>query len=116
MKAQSWSMGIALLFITSALDGGGWSAPRLIRFTLGERDAVPLVQEALLAPGPVWTGAENLAPAGHPGKEHNEYRFSRTQLSGCYHHPCLPWSLTTRCHPYSLRQFVLGVTEVRCAM
>jgi len=30
-------------------------------FTLG-KDAVPTVQEAGWAPGPVWTGAENLAP------------------------------------------------------
>jgi len=27
-----------------------------------ERDPVPIVQEAGWAPGPVWTGAENLAP------------------------------------------------------
>ena len=31
-------------------------------FTPG-KDAVPIVQEAGWAPGPVWTGAENLAPA-----------------------------------------------------
>ena len=30
-------------------------------FTPG-RDLVPIVQEAGWAPGPVWTGAENLAP------------------------------------------------------
>ena len=29
-----------------------------------ERDPVPTVQEAGRAPGPVWTGAENLAPTG----------------------------------------------------
>jgi hypothetical protein len=29
-----------------------------------ERDPVPTVQEARWAPGPVWTGAENLAPTG----------------------------------------------------
>ena len=32
-------------------------------FTPG-KDAVPIVQEAGWAPGPVWTGAENLAPTG----------------------------------------------------
>ena len=26
------------------------------------KDQVPIVQEAVWAPGPVWTGAENLAP------------------------------------------------------
>jgi hypothetical protein len=29
-----------------------------------ERDPVPIVQEAALVSGPVWTGAENLALAG----------------------------------------------------
>jgi len=28
------------------------------------KDPVPIVQEAGWAPGPVWTGAENLAPPG----------------------------------------------------
>ena len=28
------------------------------------KDQVPIVQEAGWAPGPVWTGAENLAPTG----------------------------------------------------
>jgi len=32
-------------------------------FILG-KDPVPIVQEAGWAPGPVWTGAENLAPTG----------------------------------------------------
>jgi len=29
-----------------------------------ERDQIPTVQEGEWAPGPVWTGAENLAPTG----------------------------------------------------
>jgi hypothetical protein len=29
-----------------------------------ERDPVPIVQEAGLDPGPVWTGAVNFAPTG----------------------------------------------------
>jgi len=29
-----------------------------------EKDPVPIVQEAGWAPGPVWTGAENIAPPG----------------------------------------------------
>jgi hypothetical protein len=33
------------------------------RFTPG-KDPVPIVQEAGWAPGPVWTGAENLASTG----------------------------------------------------
>jgi hypothetical protein len=48
--------------MTSVLDGGSKRhAPAA--FTLG-KDAVPIVQEAGLAPGPVWIGAENLAPTG----------------------------------------------------
>ena len=49
--------------MTSALRWGGWSAPRPGRFTPG-KVPVPIVQEAGWAPGPVWTGAENLAPTG----------------------------------------------------
>jgi len=40
---------------------GGLSTPRPGRFTPG-KDPVHMVQEAGWAPGPVWTGAENLAP------------------------------------------------------
>jgi hypothetical protein len=49
--------------LTSALEGGGWSAPRPGSFTPG-KDPVPIVQEARWAPGPVWTCAKNLAPTG----------------------------------------------------
>ena len=48
--------------------GGGWSAPRPNRFTPG-KDPVPIVQEAAWAPGPVWTGAENLATTGIPSPD-----------------------------------------------
>jgi hypothetical protein len=58
MKAQRGSRGIALLFLTSALDGDVWSTPRPGRFTPGNNP----VQEAGWAPGPVWMGAEYLAP------------------------------------------------------
>jgi hypothetical protein len=49
------------LSLTSALDGDRWSTPRPGRLTPG-KDAVPVVLEAGRAPGPVWMGAENLAP------------------------------------------------------
>ena len=42
--------------------GGQRRAPAT--FTPG-KDPVPIVQEAGWAPGPVWTGAENLAPPGY---------------------------------------------------
>jgi hypothetical protein len=42
----------------------GWvSTSRLGRFTPGT-DPVPIVYEAGWTPGPIWTGAENLAPTG----------------------------------------------------
>jgi len=42
---------------------------------------VPIVQEAGWAPGPVWTGAENLAPTGirfpdRPARSQSLYRLS----------------------------------------
>ena len=50
------------LSLTSALDGGGWLTTRPGRFAPGN-DAVPIVHEAGRVSGPIWTGAENLAPA-----------------------------------------------------
>ena len=51
--------------MTSALEEGeGVSVMPWPLFTPG-KDLVPLVQEAGWAPGPVWTGAENLAPTGN---------------------------------------------------
>jgi hypothetical protein len=49
-------------------------------FTPG-KDPVPIVQEAGWAPGPVWTGAENLAPTGiqfpdRPARSKLLYRLS----------------------------------------
>ena len=52
------------LSLTSALDGGGWPMSSPGRFTPGKEDPVPIVQEVRWVPGPVWTGAENLAPTG----------------------------------------------------
>jgi hypothetical protein len=50
------------------------------RFTPG-KDPAPIVQEAGWAPGPVWTGAENLAPTGirspdRPARSESLYRLS----------------------------------------
>ena len=50
--------------MTTALEGGEGSASRPGRFLPHGKDPVPIVQEAGWAPGPVWTGAENLAPTG----------------------------------------------------
>ena len=51
------------LSLTSAIDGGRWSTTRPGRFT-PRKDTVSIVQESGWASGPVWTGAENLAPTG----------------------------------------------------
>ena len=45
------------------------------------KDPVPIVQEAGCAPGPIWTGAENLAPTGirfpdRPARSQSLYRLS----------------------------------------
>ena len=78
--AHRRSRGIAVLF----LDHGTrrwWevsSTPRP-HFTPG-KDPVPVVQEAGWAPGPVWTGAENLASTGirspdRPARSQSLYRL-----------------------------------------
>ena len=44
------------------------------------KDPLPIVQEARWAPGPVWTGTENLAPTGirypdRPARSESLYRL-----------------------------------------
>ena len=46
------------------LEGGEGSASRPGRSLLSGKTPVPIVQEAGWAPGPVWTGEENLASTG----------------------------------------------------
>jgi hypothetical protein len=58
------SRSIALLFHDhSTRMGWGISITLWLLFTPG-KDPVPIVQKAGWAPGPVWTGAENLTPPG----------------------------------------------------
>ena len=47
--------------MTTALERGEGSASRPGRSLPAGKDPVPIVQEAGWAPGPVWTGVENLA-------------------------------------------------------
>jgi len=78
--AHRGSRGIALLFHDHGT-GRGWGVsvtPRPL-FTPGKH-SVPIVQEAGWAPGPVWTGAENLAPTGirspdRPARSQSLYRL-----------------------------------------
>ena len=66
--------------MTMALEGGeGVSVTPRPLLTPG-KDPVPIVQEAGWAPGPVWTGAENLAHIGirspdRPARSQSLYRL-----------------------------------------
>ena len=64
---------------TSVIDGGEWSTSRPGRFN-PVKNPVPIVQEAGWAPGPVWTGAGNLARTGirspdRPARSESLYRL-----------------------------------------
>jgi hypothetical protein len=66
--------------ITRALYGGEGSASRPGRSLPPGKDTVPILQEAGWAPGPVWTGAENLVPTGsrspdRPASSQSLYRL-----------------------------------------
>ena len=52
------------LYLTSVLDGMGGQRRAPAALPSREKDPVPIVQEAVWVPGPVWTAAENLAPPG----------------------------------------------------
>ena len=79
--AHRGSRGIALPFQDhSTRRGWGVSVTPRPLFTPG-KDPVRIVQEAGWAPGPVWTGAENLAPTGvwspdRPTRSQSLYRLS----------------------------------------
>jgi hypothetical protein len=60
---QEVGRDIALLFPDLGARRCGWSAPGPGRFIPG-KDPVPTVQGAGWAPGPIWTGAKNLASTG----------------------------------------------------
>jgi hypothetical protein len=48
--------------MTAALEGGEWPAAHPNHTLPPGKTPLPIVQDAGWAPGPVWTGAENLAP------------------------------------------------------
>ena len=81
--------GIALLFHDHGTRRG-WRVsvtPRPL-FTPG-KDPVPIVREDGWAPGPVWTGAENLAATGirspdRPAHSQALYRLSYPAHNNCY--------------------------------
>ena len=66
--------------MTTTLEGGEGSASRPGRSLPPGKDQVPIVQEAAWAPGPVWTGADKLAPTGirspdRPARSQSLYRL-----------------------------------------
>ena len=72
-------MSSSTLFLTSALEGVRGQRHAHTVFTPG-KDQVPIAQEAGWASGPVWTGAENLAPTGirspdRPARRQSLYRL-----------------------------------------
>ena len=79
--AHRGSRGIALSFHDHGTRRGwGVSVTPRPLLTPG-KDPVPIVREAGWAPGPVWTGAENLAPTGirsrdRPARSQSLYRLS----------------------------------------
>ena len=67
--------------MATTLEGREGSASRPDRSLPPGKNPVPIVQEARWAPGPVWTGAENLAPTGirspdRPVRSQSLYRLS----------------------------------------
>ena len=78
--AHRGSRGIALPFHDHGTRRGEGSASRPGRFFAPGKDTVPIVLEAGWAPGPVWTGAENIAPTGirspdRPARSQSLYRL-----------------------------------------
>ena len=79
--AYRGSRSTALLFLDhEGRKGWGVSVTPRPLFTPG-KNPVPIVQEAGWAPGPVWTGAENLTPTGirspdRPARSQSLYRLS----------------------------------------
>jgi hypothetical protein len=79
--AHLGNRGIALPFLDHGTRSGwGVSVTPRPLFTPG-KDSVPIVQEAGWVPGPVWTGAKNLAPTGirspdRPTRSQSLYRLS----------------------------------------
>ena len=78
--AHKGSRGMALPFHDHGnRRGWGFSVTPRPLFTSG-KDSIPTVQETRWAPGPVWTGAENLAPTGirspdRPARSQSLYRL-----------------------------------------
>ena len=87
--AHRGSRGIALPFHDHGIRRGWGVSVTLRPLFTPWKDAVPIVQEAGWAPGPVWTGAENLAPTGirsqdRPTRSHTDYATLPTKHTGVW--------------------------------
>ena len=76
------------------------------------RDPIPILVEAVWAPGPVWTGAENLAPIrirspDPPGCSESLYRLSYPGLQ----EKC---DTVTNCYVSMLFPTLYGLTKGEC--
>jgi hypothetical protein len=99
--------------MTSALEGGEWSAARPGPYFTPGKDPVPIVQEAGWAPGPVWTGPENLTPTGirspdRPARSQSLYRLSYPAHIFIYY--C---SLNTTAMSHLKKKVATGKNDVR---
>jgi hypothetical protein len=101
--AHRGNRGIALPFHDHGTRSGwGVSVTPQPLFTPG-KDPVPIVQEAGWGPGPVWTGAGNLAPTGirspdRPARSQSLYRLRYPELNRVIYLKCL------RTRMYSLEE------------
>ena len=68
-------------FVNLASRWRDWSKPGPSHSPPGERDPIPDVQEACLAPGMVWTCAENFSPTGIPSLDRPPRSERRYRLS-----------------------------------
>jgi len=99
--AHRRSRGIALLFHDHGTRRGWWVSvtPRPL-FTPG-KDPIPIVQEPGWAPGPVWTGAENLVPTGIRSPDRPTCSQSLYRLSYPAHNSCRLYVKKKLCWWYS---------------
>jgi len=102
------SRSIPLLFLYTTLEGTEGSASRLSRSLPPGQTRYPLLQKAGCAPGPVWTGAENLAPTGirspdRPARSQSLCRLRYPTLwYGCQYINPLDAELNRICHLLAL--------------
>jgi hypothetical protein len=80
--------------MTTALEGGEWSASRPGHSSPPPRnDLVPIIQEDGWTPGPVWTCAENFSLTGIRSPERPAYQSSiqNNKYHLSHKHSCISW-------------------------